>query len=43
MVWGGDKQLANAKEHRHEKREQQKQRKFDKKVKGEHSKYTLIL
>ena len=34
LVWGDDDKLADAKEYRQEKRELQKQRKFDKKVKG---------
>lgn len=33
-VWGGDEGLEEAKEDKAEKREAQKQRKFDKKVKG---------
>lgn len=33
-VWGDDEKLSNAKEHRQEKKELQKQRKFDKKIKG---------
>ena len=35
-VWGGEEGLEEAKEDKAEKRETQKQRKFDKKVKGSH-------
>lgn len=35
-VWGGEEGLEEAREERAEKREVQKQRKFDKKVKGLH-------
>ena len=38
-VWGGEEALEEAKEEKAEKREIQKQRKFDKKVKGQYQYY----